>query len=70
MAWYAQGSVVVDCVLDPEFAGVFESWMCQERRNDGFVVFWDNQVAILHGFGDDLYGLASSWFFHVVGHSK
>ena len=70
MAWYAQGSVVVACVLDPQFAGVFESWMCKERRNDGFVVFGNNQVAVLHGFGNDFEYFASAWFFHVVGHAK
>ena len=70
MAWDAHSSVVVDCVLDPHFTCVFEIWMCQERCDDGLVVLGHNQVAVLHGVGDDFDGFASSWFFHVVYHSK
>ena len=70
MEWYAHGSVVVDCVLDPFVACVFETWVCQERCYHGFVVFGNNQVAVLHGAGNELECFASAWFFHVVGHAK
>ena len=31
----------------------FEAWMCQERCDDGFVVFGYNQVTVPHGVGND-----------------